>query len=86
MINNSYLYSMNKDRIIEILHDQLAHQKQVNQHLSDMLSAQSMQLSDQSTQLSAQIDITKQLSNQISLLQQSIISLEKALLKKDAHK
>ena len=83
MKNNSYLYSMNKDRIIEILHDQLAHQKQVNQHLSDMLSAQSMQLSDQSTQLSAQIDITKQLSNQISLLQQSIISLEEALLKKD---
>ena len=43
-------------------------------------------LSDQSVQLSSQIDITKQLSNQISLLQQSIISLEKALLKKDAHK
>lgn len=67
---------MSKDRIIDILEDQLQYQKQINQHLSDLLSAQSIQISTQT-------EIIKQLNNQVSILQQSISSLETALLNKN---
>ena len=71
MTNYDYLYTMSKDRIIEILEDKLQHQNRIILQFSDTLSTQS--------------DTIKQLTHQISILQQSLVSLEEALLEKNSN-
>ena len=61
---------MSKGRIIEILEDKLQYQQRANIQLTDMLSTQR--------------DTIKQLTCQISALQQSLVSLEEALLEKNS--